>query len=163
LQQALRQGQSSECQVDGEADVQRDDLTGTLVQTPHTLQLALRVDQRAVKLRERKPLRHGLLHGQLALEARFGTRAGKLHLEHGAATNDVWEMEELLQVGQINLRRVQLDILQLLAMHSTGEFNGLIVMHQVYASCVRPVWPKDYLERGCSVPGTVRQADRSEA
>ena len=90
---------------------------------------------------------------------RLGTRAGKLHLERGAATYDVWEMEELLQIRQINLRRVQLDILQLLAMHSPGEFKGLIIMHQVYACEVKPLWPKDYLEWGRSVPGTVRQPD----
>src|SRR5215475_13717854 len=144
FQQPLRQGHSSECQIDGEADVQRDDLTSAMGQTPYTLQLSLRIRQRVGELRESKPLRHGLLHGQLTLEARFRTRAGKLHLERGAATYNVWEMQELLQIGQINLRRVQLDILQLLAMHSTGEFNGLIVMHQMYASEVKPLWPKDY-------------------
>jgi hypothetical protein len=111
LQQPLRQGHSSECQVNGEADVQRDDLTSALVQTPYTLQLALRVGQRVGEPRERKPLRHSLLHSQLTLEARFSTRAGKLHLERGAATYNVWEVQELLQIGQINLRRVQLDIL----------------------------------------------------
>ena len=37
LQQPLRQGHGSERQVNGEAYVQRDDLTGSLVQTPGTL------------------------------------------------------------------------------------------------------------------------------
>ena len=96
LQQPLRQGHGSERQVNGEAYVQRDNLTGSLVQTPGTLQLALRVGQRVVELGEGKPLRRGRLHGQLALETRLGTRAGKLHLECGAATYDVWEVEELL-------------------------------------------------------------------
>ena len=92
LQQPLRQGHGSECQVDGEAYIQRDALTGSLVQTPYTLQLALRVGQRVGELRERKPLRRGRLHAQLAREMRLGTRAGKLHLERGAATYDGWEM-----------------------------------------------------------------------
>jgi hypothetical protein len=42
-------------------------------------------------------------------------------------------------------------------MHSTGEFNGLIIMHQVYACEVKSLWSKDYLERDRSLPGTVRQ------
>jgi hypothetical protein len=159
LQQPLRQGHSGERQVDGEAYVQRDNLTGVLVQTPGTVQLVLRVGQRVVELREGKPLRHGRLHGQLALETRRGTRAGKLHLECGAATYDVREVQELLQIGEINPRRVELDILQLLARHSAGECNGLIVMHQVYPCEVKPLWPKGHLDRGRSVPGTVRQPD----
>ena len=52
LQQPLRQGHGSERQVDGEAYVQRDNLTGSLVQTPGTLQLALCVGQRVVELGE---------------------------------------------------------------------------------------------------------------
>ena len=64
-----------------------------------------------------------------------------------------------MQIRQINLRRAQLDVLQLLAMHSTREGNGLIVMHQVYACEVKPLWPKGCLERGCSLPGTIRQPD----
>ena len=64
-----------------------------------------------------------------------------------------------MQIGQINLRRVQLDVLQLLAMHSAGEFYGLIVVHQVYLCEVKTLRPKNHLERGRSVPGTVRQPD----
>ncbi len=56
LQQPLRQGHGSERQVDGEAYIQRDAFTGSLVQTPYTLQLALRVGQPVIELRERKPL-----------------------------------------------------------------------------------------------------------
>ena len=92
FQQPLRQGHGSERQVDGEAHVQRNALTGSLVQTPGILQLTLRVGQRVVELRERQPLRRGRLHGQLTLETRLGTCTGKLHLECGAATYDVWEM-----------------------------------------------------------------------
>src|SRR5262249_60824030 len=45
LQEPLRQGHRCECQVNGEAYVQCDALTGSLEQTPCTLQLALRVGQ----------------------------------------------------------------------------------------------------------------------
>ena len=44
-------------------------------------------------------------------------------------------------------------------MHSAGEFNGLIVVHQVYLCEVKTLRPKSHLERGRSVPGTVRQLD----
>ena len=57
------------------------------------------------------------------------------------------------------MRGVQLDVLQLLAMHSAGEFNGLIGIHQVYACEVKSLRSKGYLERGRSLPGTVRQSD----
>src|SRR5262249_24219432 len=159
LQQPLRQRHSRERQVDGEAYIQCDAFTGSVVQTTCTLQLALRVGQCVVELCEGKPLRRGRLHSQFALETRLGARAGKLHLECSAATNNVWEVEELLQIGQINLRRVQLDVLQLLAMQSAGELNGLIGIHQVYACEVKALRSKGHLERGHSLPGTVRQSD----
>jgi len=156
IQQSLRDGHGSECEIDGEAHVQSDNLAGSLVQAPSTLQLTLRVDQCGMELGEGKPLRRFRLQRQLALETRFSPRTSKLCLERGASAYDVWKVEELLQIGQVNLSCVQLDILQLLAMHSAGEFNGLLVVHQVYLCEVKPLRSKGHLERGRRVPGTVR-------
>ena len=44
-------------------------------------------------------------------------------------------------------------------MHSAREFYGLIVVHQVYLGEVKTLRPKNHLERGRRVPGTVRQLD----
>jgi hypothetical protein len=44
-------------------------------------------------------------------------------------------------------------------MHSAGEFNGLIVVHQVYLCEVKMLRPKGHLEWSHSVPGTVGQPD----
>src|SRR5215475_10492301 len=44
-------------------------------------------------------------------------------------------------------------------MHSAGEFYGLIVVHQAYLHEVKTLRPENHLERGRSVPGTVRQPD----
>src|SRR5919108_430101 len=41
-------------------------------------------------------------------------------------------------------------------MYSAGEFNRLIVVHQVYLSEVKTLRPKGHLERGRSVPGPLR-------
>jgi hypothetical protein len=92
LQKSLRQGHSSECEINWEAYVQGDNLAGSLVQTSYTLQLTLCVGQRVMKLSERKPLRRGRLHGQLALETRLSPRTSQLCLVRGAATYDIWEL-----------------------------------------------------------------------
>jgi hypothetical protein len=68
-------------------------------------------------------------------------------------------VQKLLQIGQINPRCVQLDVLQLLAMHSAREFYGLIVVHQAYLYEVKTLRPKNHLEWGRSVPGPARQPD----
>src|SRR4030095_14020280 len=94
-----------------------------------------------------------------ALEAGVAAVAGKPHLECGTPTYDVWEVQKLLQIGQISPRCVQLDVLQLLAMHSAREFYGLIVAHQAYLYEVKTLRPKNHLEWGRSVPGPARQPD----
>ena len=109
--EALRGRHAGEGHIDRDTQVDGEHLAVFLLHMHRPLKELLGIRQRGLQALKRQiPLPLGL-NGQLNVQQRRWQRPRQLHLEAGSSVDWLWKAHEGLQIGQIDLRGIQANIL----------------------------------------------------